>query len=156
FVVERGMLPQVTAQLPEKWGGHFELRLLGMGGIVIGMMTAEIAGLCAAVCAAMLLGLSQSPGYLGASLVSFSISAWFAGKLAHHYRFSTILFSAFWIFLLLICERALWTLVRFFFFRNTALNLAWTEVAALAYTSILGGMIVAVIAPRLRRPIFSP
>src|SRR5688572_2695493 len=89
FVVERGMLPQAMTVMPRESGGYADLPLLALAGLLIGVMSGELAGLGVAIVAAMLAGFSQSPGYLGASLVSFAVPAFIAGKLSRHFRFQS-------------------------------------------------------------------
>jgi hypothetical protein len=154
FFVERGILPQVTALLPESLAPLFDFRLLAMSGVLLGLLSGEIVGLLVAVFAALLLGFSQTPGYLGASLVSFSVAAWLGGMLTRHFRFQTFAFSAFWLFMLLFLERLAWMFVRWFFFRNTPITLGWGNLVALALTALLGGLLVKLIAPNLKRRMF--
>jgi hypothetical protein len=155
FVMERGVLSQAMAVMPHETGGYLDWRLLALGGMLIGLMTAsELAGLAMAAGAALLAGFSQSPGFLGASLVSYGVTAAMAGKLGRHFRFQSVGFSAFWFFFLLAAERLIWTAVRLFFFRSGPLGLGWRNFCALAITAFLGGIVVAIMMPQLQRAMF--
>lgn len=155
FVVERGMLPQITILLTEPWAALLDWRLLAAVGIVMGLLCGEMVGLVVALAAALLFGLSQAPGFLGAAIVSFTAAAWLGGWLAHHFRFQSVGFSFFWLVLLLLAERVGWTLVRWFFFRNSPVGFAWTHWMALFMTALLAAIALSIVAPRLKRGMFA-
>jgi hypothetical protein len=154
FTVERGVLPQIIALMPQKWAALFDFRLMAMAGVLLGLIRGELAGLAVAVCAAFLWGLSQTPGYLGAALVSFAIAAAAGGLLSRHFRFQSAGFATFWLCLLLFAERLIWMAVRWFFFRNAPAAIGWVNLAALLLTAVFGGMLVSLVAPRMKRSMF--
>ena len=89
--------------LPPAWLNSFcELRLLALGGILIGLLRGEEPGMVVAAFAALLLGLSEEPGLLGVSIVSFTTAAFLGGMLARRVRLTGGGSIWFYIFLLLV------------------------------------------------------
>lgn len=150
-LLEFAVIPQFKAISAEQIDIILQLRLLAMAGILVGFLRGEMSGLWTALFAAGLFGFSQLPGYLGASIISFGLMAYLAGVLAHHLRFQSFLSRLFWIFLLLVGESFLQSLVRRVFWHYTSLDFTFYTLIALGLTALIGALLLGLTSPFLKR-----
>src|SRR5262249_18524312 len=134
--------------------GLCSVPLLALSGMLVGLLAGEMWGLFTAVCAALLLGLSQAPGYLGISLFSFSLAAWAAGALGHRFRFRSVLLTSAILLLLVTGERIIWGLLRWALFRDPPGAIGIAHVIGLLIGAWAGGLCTSFLSPRMRRKMF--
>jgi hypothetical protein len=147
LALEVAVLPQFSMLAPRRFNNIFDLRLLALAGILIGLSRGEIRGMLTASAAACLFGFSQPPGVLGASLVSFSLVAFLAGLLARRLRLQSPLTRWFVISLLLVLERLIWCITRQIYWPETMIDV---PRLAIILTAVIGALLYRPLAPKLR------
>jgi hypothetical protein len=111
-----------------------------------------------ALLAAMLFGFAQTPGHLGAAIVSFTLSGFLGGLMARSVRLYGFTARWFYIALLLLVERLVWWMVRKSFWETQTLweymkmNLAWQ---ALILTALLGSLLYKWTPSRMRLRLYT-
>jgi len=134
--LENALQQQFFMLAPPGMASLFNLRLMALAGILIGLLRGEMAGMTVALIAACVQGFSQQqPGVLGASIASFTAAAFLAGLLARQLRMSRYPTRFFTISLLLVAERLIWHGIRIGFEFDKNVNIAWL---ALIFTALIG------------------
>ena len=124
-----------------------DLRMLAMAGILWGFWRGELQGMGMALGAALLFGLSQSAGQLGASVVSFTLVAFLAGMLARGLRPRSAFTVGFFLFALLALERIAWCGVRWGLGVSKVFEIQWS---GLLLTALGGALLYALLSPICR------
>ena len=151
LLLEIAILPELEPLAAEPLQFVFALRLLAMTGVLVGLLRGETAGMMAAFAAALLVGLALGPGWLGASILSFTTVGYLAGLLARHFRLSGVFFLWFAIVFLLVVERLLFAGVKWMIWRGGDLDIEWL---ALALSALIGALLYRWLAPRLKAHLF--
>lgn len=145
--IEAGVLPQIESLLSGRYELMIGLRMLALGAVLAGMLRGEVAGMLAGLAGALLAGCSMQAGWLGAGIVSFALIGYLAGLMARHFRLNGFMFRWFTIFFLLVVERLVFIMARWFFWRDSGLVIPWLT---LILTGLIGSVIYRLFARALK------
>jgi hypothetical protein len=151
LLLEVAILPELEPLVGASYRFFFMLRLLAMTGILVGLLRGETSGMLAGLTAAILMSMALGPGWLGASLVSFTTVGYLAGLLARHFRLTGFFFRWFSIGFLLVVERLVFAGVKWTVGHGGDLAFSWL---ALALTALIGAALYRWLAPRLKIHLF--
>ena len=124
-----------------------ELRLLPVGIILFGCLCRDYESMLIAVLAAIPFGAVIGPGYVGSSMVSFTLAAYLSYWAARLFYLESFIMRWLVIFGIAAAECWIWSIVHHAFWHASPIEMQWQT---LAVTGFIGAVLYRPVAFSLR------